>query len=75
MCLLNVLRVQLHLLLLLLTVQAVVGAVRTYEDAKRLRENLINSMLKPLPKDGKIRLVGGENEYEGNIIPKIVFQR
>lgn len=63
-------RMQLHfmsLLLLLLFVQVVVEAVRTYEEAKRLRESLVNSMLKPLPTDGNVRLIGGANEYEGNM--------
>lgn len=56
---------QLHFLSLCLMLQVAVGAVRTFEEARRLRENLIKSMLKPLPKDGKIRLIGGENESEG----------
>lgn len=56
---------QLHLLFVFLTLRVTVDAHITYEEAKRLRESLVNSILKPLPKDGKIRLVGGENEYEG----------
>ncbi len=67
MCRLNTLRMQLHLLSFLI-LQVAVDAFRTYEEAKQIRENLINLMLKPLPKDGKIRLVGGENEYEGKIL-------
>ncbi|KAG4067788.1 hypothetical protein HA402_010474 [Bradysia odoriphaga] len=58
---------QLHLVLWFLITLVVVDALTTYEEAKRLRENLVNAMLKPLPKDGKIRLIGGENEYEGNV--------
>lgn len=60
-------RMQLHFLLSLSIVQVAVDAVRTFEEAQRLRENLVKSMLSPLPKDGKIRLTGGENEYEGNM--------
>lgn len=67
MCPLKTYRMQLHFLLLFLILQVAVDAVTTYEEAKRLRENLVNSMLKPLPTDGKIRLIGGENEYEGNM--------
>lgn len=58
---------QLHFLLSFLILQEAVDAVRTFEEAKRLRESLVKSMLNPLPKDGKIRLIGGENEYEGNM--------
>lgn len=57
---------KMHFLFLFVILQVAVDAVRTYEEAKRLRESLVNSMLQPLPKDGKIRLTGGENEYEGN---------
>lgn len=56
-----------QLVLLFLIIQVVVDALTTHEEAKRLRENLVNTMLKPLTKDGKIRLIGGENEYEGNV--------
>lgn len=59
-------RMQLHILLSFLILQVAVDAVRTFEEAKRLRESLVKSMLNPLPKDGKIRLIGGDNEYEGN---------
>lgn len=61
------LTMQLHFLLSFLILQEAVDAVRTFEEAKRLRESLVKSMLSPLPKDGKIRLIGGENEYEGNM--------
>lgn len=66
MCQRKTLKMQLQFLLLLLILQVAVDAVRTYEEAKRLRESLVNSMLKPLTADGNIRLIGGENEYEGN---------
>lgn len=66
MCQFKSLKMQLHLLFLFVILQVAVDAVRTYEEAKRLRESLVNTLLQPLPKDGKIRLIGGENEYEGN---------